>query len=512
MTGVDPATLTGPENVRNNILFGARYLKGRMGAGDPNDPAVQAQALTAYNGYRPGGPGDPNYVQNVNRYRPGQSPTDPARQVTTYQPQVEPQQQPGAPGGGRVQVASVTPTQMQDGTQQPPAQQQPQQQPAQQQQTATTTPQQPQQQPAATLPPELRTNDEGLTTRDLDVLEPMKRLAATGNRAAFERLQNEIQQRQVRNETAKQQWQTRQDTLAQRAETNARADQTARLAQERFAFDQLEAQKGKSDADRIKQTLLTIGPKMKNGTATPAEIAQYTFDWNEYAYGDVTNIANPDGTGTVQARVPREVRQDLFPTPPGQEGPLKPRVIAGTHKPPDAAPTTVIGGILTNADGQAKIMKALKDLSEYPEGVGILPGGQPNLMSQWTDPKGVKVRASVADVAAHEFHALTGASQTASEAGRLKPFVVDPTDTAEAIKTKLTRALELTREANLRAYRAYGPEVGGRRYPVIEEAIIGSIPQTAIDHFKKNQGEPGEAAKFDKIFGKGTAKMVLDNG
>jgi hypothetical protein len=54
--------------------------------------------------------------------------------------------------------------------------------------------------------------------------------------------------------------------------------------------------------------------------------------------------------------------------------------------------------------------------------------------------------------------------------------------------------------------------VGGRRYPVVEEAIIGSIPQTAIDHFRKNQGEPGEAAKFDKIFGKGTAKMVLDNG
>ena len=35
--GVDPATLAGPGNVRNNILFGAQYLKSRM-QGDPGQP------------------------------------------------------------------------------------------------------------------------------------------------------------------------------------------------------------------------------------------------------------------------------------------------------------------------------------------------------------------------------------------------------------------------------------------------------------------------------------------
>ena len=78
---VDPATITGPENVRNNILFGARYLKARMGGGDPSNPAVQAAGLHAYNGG-----GDPNYVGNVFRYRPTLAPSDPNAAVTAYTP------------------------------------------------------------------------------------------------------------------------------------------------------------------------------------------------------------------------------------------------------------------------------------------------------------------------------------------------------------------------------------------------------------------------------------------
>jgi hypothetical protein len=81
VAGVDPASITGPDNVRNNILFGARYLKARMGGGDPNNPAVQAAGLHAYNGG-----GDPNYVQNVFRYRPTLAPSDPNAAVTAYAP------------------------------------------------------------------------------------------------------------------------------------------------------------------------------------------------------------------------------------------------------------------------------------------------------------------------------------------------------------------------------------------------------------------------------------------
>ena len=63
MQGVDPSTLAGPDNARNNIKFGLSYLKARgehAGVNDWTDTSQIPQALMAYNGG-----GDPNYVQHV---------------------------------------------------------------------------------------------------------------------------------------------------------------------------------------------------------------------------------------------------------------------------------------------------------------------------------------------------------------------------------------------------------------------------------------------------------------
>lgn len=69
MPGVDPATLSDP---RANVRFGLDYFSRRArarGVSDWNDPAQRANAYRAYNGG-----GDPNYVQNVERWQvPGQS-------------------------------------------------------------------------------------------------------------------------------------------------------------------------------------------------------------------------------------------------------------------------------------------------------------------------------------------------------------------------------------------------------------------------------------------------------
>ncbi len=102
MQPIDPATLTDP---RTNINFSADYMKARM-RGDPRDPEVQRRALVAYNGG-----GDPNYVQNVTRYLPGSYPqtqtaaiqaqpqaTPPPTQQAAAQPQGAPGATPPAPG------------------------------------------------------------------------------------------------------------------------------------------------------------------------------------------------------------------------------------------------------------------------------------------------------------------------------------------------------------------------------------------------------------------------------
>ena len=63
MQGVDPSTLAGPGNARNNINFGLSYLKARgehAGVNDWTDTSQIPKALMAYNGG-----GDQNYVQHV---------------------------------------------------------------------------------------------------------------------------------------------------------------------------------------------------------------------------------------------------------------------------------------------------------------------------------------------------------------------------------------------------------------------------------------------------------------
>jgi soluble lytic murein transglycosylase-like protein len=295
MTGVDPATLTGPENVRNNILFGARYLKGRMGAGDPNDPAVQAQALTAYNGYRPGGPGDPNYVRNVNQYRPGLSPTDPTRQVTTYQPQVEPQQQPGTPGGGRVQVASVRPTQMEDGSPTPPApgvQQPAQQQPGQQQTATTQAPQRTAVTDEAVPPPGSYTP---LQQKILRSMGPTATTAEIGDRMA----QFERENQHARDSALTRQRQTQQDRIAAEDREQKQQDRLAKIEADRVVA---EREGRKEDAARLAAQGVELQRKFDNADKLRDEFGKLTGDFRvvQGAYENIRSAAKAnDGAGDM---------------------------------------------------------------------------------------------------------------------------------------------------------------------------------------------------------------------
>jgi hypothetical protein len=215
----------------------------------------------------------------------------------------------------------------------------------------------------------------------------------------------------------------------------------------------------------------------------------------------------PDGKGgTFMARVPREVPPN-FPPPPGQSVTAGPKPIPGTEKQPDFAPATVVGGMLANGAGQRKLMTALSALEAYPEAVG-LKANSPEWLLQRTDPEGVTLRSAISNVAGHEFHDLSGAAVSPSEASRLK-YIPSEKDTAPALKTKLQQMLDTNRETMLQSYRTYGPENGGRKLPAVEEAIMDSIPQAALDGIKAH---PDKARDFDKKYGKGAAKLVLDNG
>jgi hypothetical protein len=159
--------------------------------------------------------------------------------------------------------------------------------------------------------------------------------------------------------------------------------------------------------------------------------------------------------------------------------------------------------------GNRAIVKALDLLEAYPGGIGIVPGSQSVTMSNWTDPEGVKVRGAIGQVQGQIYHTLAGTAQSAQETGRLRTFVPGELDDAAAAKIKLKAMLDNNRETLLAHYRAYGPEGGHRRQPGIEEEILATIPEAAVERLKR---EPGTAKAFDGKFGRGAAKVALQNG
>jgi hypothetical protein len=118
----------------------------------------------------------------------------------------------------------------------------------------------------------------------------------------------------------------------------------------------------------------------------------------------------------------------------------------------------------------------------------------------------VELRSAISNVAGHEFHDLSGAAISPTEAARLK-YIPSEKDSAATLKTKLQQMLDLNRETMLQSYRTYGPENGFRKLPAVEEAIIDSIPEAAMDALKADP--KARTREFDKRYGKGAAKLVL---
>jgi hypothetical protein len=253
---------------------------------------------------------------------------------------------------------------------------------------------------------------------------------------------------------------------------------------------------------------MAIGPKVRAGEPlTEAEADQYDVARRRYARGPVQQV--PDGKGgTITAFVGQDV-PDRFPPLPGQKEYAGLKPIPGTEKQPDFAPANATTAMLDIAEGQRKIVRTLAELGKHPGGVGLVAGGLPPIMSNWTNPQGVQLRADVGDVKSHIYHTLSGSAVTAIEEPRLQRFAPQETDTPEALKAKLQRMLDLNRETQLDHYRAFGPESGGRRNPAVEDAILATIPQAALDHLKEN---PSTTKDFDQMYGRGAAKLALSNG
>lgn len=124
---------------------------------------------------------------------------------------------------------------------------------------------------------------------------------------------------------------------------------------------------------------------------------------------------------------------------PGRAGGA-PMVMQG-FTPPAAklkdVPPTVNTAMTQNQIVLNKLDRIDNLLVKTPDATGILKGITPGIILNRFDKEGTALRAALTELAATKVHDLSGAAVTASEFGRLKPFLPQPTDDSDTIKTKL---------------------------------------------------------------------------
>ncbi|MEY4429481.1 MAG: hypothetical protein RLZZ182_2170 [Pseudomonadota bacterium] len=146
--------------------------------------------------------------------------------------------------------------------------------------------------------------------------------------------------------------------------------------------------------------------------------------------GSPVPVTLPDGTPALVQPANRPGEPPQILRLPNSPEPLRP--------PPKELPASTKEKLAENAVALDRISKAIELVDTNGRSLGFQNVVGDALM-QRLDPKGVEVRAYVADIGSQKIHDRSGAAVTLSEAPRLKPFVPDATDRPETVKIKLAR-------------------------------------------------------------------------
>jgi hypothetical protein len=145
------------------------------------------------------------------------------------------------------------------------------------------------------------------------------------------------------------------------------------------------------------------------------------------------------------------------------------RVVSGTGAGLKRIPPKIQEGYVSNSSAIKQIDEAIAALRANPDAMGLKNMFGDEIM-QRADPKGVAVRAQVANIGSLKRHDRSGAAVTAAETPILKPFLPGPTDRADAAITKLEGLKRELVNANGEIEVAYGEDsgytpIGGGRSP-----------------------------------------------
>ena len=136
-------------------------------------------------------------------------------------------------------------------------------------------------------------------------------------------------------------------------------------------------------------------------------------------------------------------------------------------KPKDLKPVppTINTAMTQNQVVLNKIARAEELLTKTPEATGMLKGMMPDAILNRTDKEGTATRAALAELAATKVHDLSGAAVSVSEFGRLKPFLPQPTDNADTLRTKLAGMKAVVEDIVNATNQIYSEEQGYKPIP-----------------------------------------------
>jgi hypothetical protein len=151
-------------------------------------------------------------------------------------------------------------------------------------------------------------------------------------------------------------------------------------------------------------------------------------------------------------------------------------------KPKDLrpVPATINTAMTQNQAVLNKLDRIDQLLAANPNATGILKGITPNVILNRTDKEGTAARAALAELAATKVHDLSGAAVSVSEFGRLKPFLPQPTDDAETIKTKLAGMRAEIQDIMGATNQIYSEEQGYKPIPNLAPPKPDMPPASAL--------------------------------
>jgi len=158
-------------------------------------------------------------------------------------------------------------------------------------------------------------------------------------------------------------------------------------------------------------------------------------------------------------------------------------------KPKDLKPVppTINTAMTQNQVVLNKIARAEDLLTKTPEATGMFKGMMPDAILNRTDKEGTATRAALAELAATKVHDLSGAAVSVSEFGRLKPFLPQPTDNADTLRTKLAGMKTEVEDIVNATNQIYSEEQGYKPIPSLAPKLAASADAPPVTALKEGQ-------------------------